>query len=71
MKGNVVEVRIWDKTVGLLSWDEKRRCSVFQFDKNFSFVMDQDGKWKLSPAYDLIFSADLDYRIYQSHELSI
>ena len=36
MKDNVVEVRIWDKTVGVLSWDEKRGCSVFQFDKDFS-----------------------------------
>lgn len=36
MKDNVVEVRIWDKTVGVLSWDEKRGCSVFQFDENFS-----------------------------------
>lgn len=36
MKDNVVEVRLWDKTVGLLSWDEKRGCSVFQFDEDFS-----------------------------------
>jgi serine/threonine-protein kinase HipA len=25
--------------------------------KNFSFLMDQDGQWKLSPAYDLTFSS--------------
>ncbi len=36
MKNNVVKVKIWDKTVGLLLWDEKRGCSVFQFDTNFS-----------------------------------
>ncbi len=36
MKDNVVEVRLWDKTVGLLSWDEKHGRSVFQFDANFS-----------------------------------
>lgn len=36
MKDNVVEVKLWGKTVGLLSWDDKRGCSVFQFDKNFS-----------------------------------
>ena len=36
MKDNVVEVHIWDKTVGFLSWDEQRGCSVFQFDENFS-----------------------------------
>ena len=36
MKDNVVKVKIWNKTVGLLSWDDKRGCSVFQFDKDFS-----------------------------------
>jgi len=36
MKDNVVEVHIWDKTVGLLSWDDKRGCSVFRFDGSFS-----------------------------------
>jgi len=25
MKDNVVEVRLWDKVVGLLSWDEKQK----------------------------------------------
>ena len=25
--------------------------------KNFSFIMDQDGAWKLSPSYDLTFSS--------------
>lgn len=36
MKDNIVEVKIWGKTVGLLSWDDKRGCSIFQFDKDFS-----------------------------------
>lgn len=36
MENNVVEVHLWDKTVGLLSWDERRGCSVFQFDESFS-----------------------------------
>lgn len=35
MKNNVIEVRLWDKTVGLLMWDERKGSSVFQFDKNF------------------------------------
>ena len=30
MKDNVVQVNLWDKNVGLLSWDDKRGCSVFQ-----------------------------------------
>ena len=25
--------------------------------KNFSFLMDEDGKWRLAPAYDLTFSS--------------
>jgi len=28
-------------------------------DRNFSFLMGPDGKWKLSPAYDITFSVDL------------
>ncbi len=36
MRDNVVEVKIWNETVGLLSWDDRRGCSVFQFDKDFS-----------------------------------
>lgn len=35
MKNNVVEVKLWDKTVGLLSWDTGKGCSVFQFDRAF------------------------------------
>ncbi|MCH4156849.1 MAG: type II toxin-antitoxin system HipA family toxin [Muribaculaceae bacterium] len=27
-------------------------------NKNFSFIMDQEGKWKLSPAYDMTFIFD-------------
>ena len=35
MKNNVVEVKLWGRTVGLLSWDTSRGCSVFQFDRTF------------------------------------
>lgn len=35
MKDNIIQVRIWDKNVGLLSWDDKRGRAVFQFDKDF------------------------------------
>lgn len=44
MKDNIIEVKLWDKNVGLLSWDDKRGCSVFQFDKDFS----QYG-WNIAP----------------------
>lgn len=43
------------------------RRAVFNFlsgvcddhDKNFSFIMSKDGKWSLSPAYDVTFTVDL------------
>ena len=44
MKDNKVEVNIWDKTIGILSWDEKRGCAVFQFDKDF-----QQYGWDVAP----------------------
>ena len=44
MKDNVVQVNLWDKNVGLLSWNDKRGCSVFQFDKDFM----QYG-WNIAP----------------------
>ena len=43
MKDNVVQVNLWDKNVGLLSWNDKG-CSVFQFDKDFM----QYG-WNIAP----------------------
>lgn len=39
--------------------------------KNFSFTMNQDGKWHLSPAYDLLFSVDTDTHFFRNHELSL
>ena len=35
MKDNIIQVQLWNKDVGLLSWDDKQGCSVFQFDKDF------------------------------------
>ena len=35
MRDNIVQVSIWGKNVGLLSWDDKRGCSSFQFDRVF------------------------------------
>ena len=44
MKDNVVQVNLWNKNVGLLSWDDKRGCSIFQFDQDFM----QYG-WNIAP----------------------
>jgi len=45
--------------------------NVDDHTKNFSFIMNEKGEWNLSPAYDLIFSADPDSHFYRNHELSI
>lgn len=44
MKDNIIQVKLWDKDVGLLSWDDNKSCSVFQFDKDFM----QYG-WNIAP----------------------
>ena len=35
MRDNIVQVSIWGKNVGLLSWDDKRGCYQFQIDRDF------------------------------------
>ncbi len=45
--------------------------NVDDHTKNFSFVMRQDGRWKISPAYDIIFSVDPDTVFNRNHELSV
>lgn len=44
MKDNIIQVKLWNKDVGLLSWDDNKGCSVFQFDKDFM----QYG-WNIAP----------------------
>lgn len=39
--------------------------------KNFAFLMDENGKWKLSPAYDVTFSYKPDSPFVQKHCSSI
>lgn len=34
-------------------------------------MMTPDGKWHLSPAYDMMFTVDPDTTFYRNHELSI
>lgn len=45
--------------------------NVDDHTKNFSFLMTPDGKWHLSPAYDMIFAVDPATRFFRNHELSI
>lgn len=44
MKDNIIQVQLWDKNVGLLSWDNNKGCSVFQFDKDFMLY-----GWNIAP----------------------
>ncbi len=47
-------------------------CNVDDHTKNFSFVMDKQGKWSLAPAYDMLFTYDLDGPKYVNrHSLSV
>ncbi len=39
--------------------------------KNFSFLMDREGKWKLSPAYDVTFSYNPTNKWLREHQMTI
>ncbi|UAY54805.1 type II toxin-antitoxin system HipA family toxin [Arachidicoccus terrestris] len=46
--------------------------NVDDHNKNFSFCMDHNGEWRLSPAYDLTFSVDLGAPAYVNrHSLTV
>lgn len=46
--------------------------NVDDHSKNFSFMMDKQGKWSLAPAYDMLFTIDLDGPKYVNrHSLSV
>ncbi len=39
--------------------------------KNISFLMDRNGKWRLSPAYDLTFSYDVTNKWLNAHQMTV
>ena len=46
--------------------------NVDDHSKNFSFIMDKRGIWSLAPAYDMLFTVDLDGPNYMNrHSLSL
>jgi len=46
--------------------------NVDDHSKNFSFMMDKDGKWHLAPAYDITFTIDMDaWSLYNRHCLTV
>jgi len=48
----VIEYRVRNYVFTILSYNRDDHA------KNFSFLMDDRGTWRISPAYDLIFSSD-------------
>lgn len=49
-------------------------CMAINYDdhvKNTSFLMDRNGKWSLSPAYDLTFAYNKDNRWLKAHQMTI
>ena len=49
------------------------RLAVNQDDhvKNISFIMDRNGKWRLSPAYDITFSYNPTNKWLRAHQMSV
>jgi len=46
--------------------------NVDDHSKNFAFCMNRNGSWRLSPAYDLIFSVDIAAPAYVNrHSMSV
>ena len=39
--------------------------------KNISFLMDKNGNWKLSPAYDVTYAYDPKNKWMKAHQLSV
>ena len=39
--------------------------------KNISFLMDEDGRWKLSPAYDMMYAYNPDGGWTSMHQMSV
>ena len=39
--------------------------------KNISFLMDRNGEWRLSPAYDVTYAYNPDNRWLKAHQMSV
>jgi len=46
-------------------------CNNDDHTKNISFLMDNQGKWSLSPSYDMIYSFNATSRFVSSHQMTI
>ena len=52
----------------LFSILERLGCPFDDHSKNFSFLMDREGKWRLSPAYDLTYANDPNSNYINNHQ---
>lgn len=46
-------------------------CNNDDHTKNISFLMNKNGEWRLSPAYDLAYSYNANSRMVSSHQMTI
>ncbi len=46
-------------------------CNCDDHVKNFSFLMDRNGRWRLSPAYDMTFAYNPENRWVSGHQMTI
>ena len=67
MENNSIAIWLWGKVLGFLSWDSHKRCSTFVFEKEFLKT-----GWEVAPAYDMLFTIDLDGpKYFNRHSLSV
>ena len=74
-------VNIWGHRAGIVMWNENTLSAVFEYDpaferlgldlSNISFLMDKNGIWRLSPAYDVSWSYNPKGMWTSQHQMSI
>ena len=62
MKTNA-EIKLWGTVIGAVSLDDHT--------KNISFLMNKQGQWKLSPAYDVSFAFNPNGLWTSSHQMTV
>ena len=74
-------VNIWGHRAGIVMWNENTQSAVFEYDpaferlgldlSNISVLMDKNGIWRLSPAYDVSWSYNPKGMWTSQHQMSI
>ncbi|WP_346763753.1 HipA domain-containing protein [Wenzhouxiangella sp. XN24] len=79
---SIAEVRLWGRTIGAVTLADGADVAAFQYDlafarnqddhvKNIAFLMDQQGRWSLSPAFDVTYSFNPDGLWTATHQMTI